>query len=164
MTKVFDFVVIDGGNHLGDASLSALQMADQVFLVCNQCLPCLANTVKLIKSFKEIGYPEKDRIKVILNRCTTSSSITLRDAEEGIGQRVFWSVPHDGESTMAAINQGKVLSRIARGSSVTKAIRGLAASLAEEGEPVQAKSRWSLPRLWQSRKAIGDELSISVRS
>ena len=39
MTKVFDFIVIDGGNSLGDPSLSALQMADQVFLVCDQCLP-----------------------------------------------------------------------------------------------------------------------------
>jgi pilus assembly protein CpaE len=159
MTKVFDFIVIDGGNPFGDPSLSALQMADQVFLVCDQVLPCLANAVKLIESFQAIGYPEKARIKVIVNRYKTSSYISLKDAEEGIGQPVFWTVPKDCESTMAAINQGKVLSQIARRSSVTKSVRGLAATLVGDtgGEPVQAKNRWSLPKLWQSRKAIRDE-------
>ena len=159
MTKVFDFIVVDGGNPRGDPSLSALQMADQVFLVCDQCLPSLANAFKLTKSFQEIGYPEKDRIKVIVNRYTASSCISMKNVEEGIGQRVFWTIPDDCESTMAAINEGKVLSQMARRSSVTKAIRGLAATLVGEegGEPVQAKNRWSLPKLWQSRKATRDE-------
>jgi Flp pilus assembly CpaE family ATPase len=134
-------------------------MADQVFLVCNQCLPGLSNAVKLKESFLELGYPEKARIKVIVNRYMASSCISLKSVEEGIGQRVFWTVPNDCESTMAAINEGQVLSQIARRSSVTKAIRGLAATLVGEagGEPVQAKNRWSLPKLWQSRKAIMDE-------
>jgi pilus assembly protein CpaE len=159
MTKVFDFVVIDGGNSLGDPSLSALQMADQVFLVCNQCLPGLANANKLMKSFQEIGYPEKARIKIILNSYMAGSCISVKNAEEGIGQPVFWTIPHDCESTMAAINEGKVLSEIARRSSVTKAVRALATTLVREagGEPVQAKNRWSLPKLWQSKKAIRDE-------
>ena len=30
------------------------------------------------------------------------------------------------------------------------------------GEPVQAKNRWSLPKLWQSRKAIGDENPLAT--
>lgn len=159
MTKVFDFIVIDGGNPLDDPSLSALQTADQVFLVCSQCLPGLANANKLIESFQKIGYPEKARIKVIVNRYTAGSCISVKNTEEGIGQRVFWTVPDDCESTTAAINEGQVLSQIARRSSVTKAIRGLAATLMGEegGEPVQAKNRWSLPRLWQSRKATRDE-------
>ena len=154
MTKVFDFIVIDGGNPLDDPALSALQMADQVFLVCNQCLPGLANANKLIKSFQKIGYPEKARIKVIVNRYMANSCISAKDAEEAIGHPVFWSVPDDCESTMAAINEGKVLSQIARRSSVTKAIKGLAATLVGEagGEPVQAKNRWSLPKLWHSRR------------
>jgi pilus assembly protein CpaE len=165
MTKVFDFVVIDGGNTLGDPSLSALQMADQVFLVCNQCLPGLANANKLMKSFQQIGYPEKARVKVIVNRYKASAGISAKNAEEGIGQPVFWTIPSDSESTMAAINEGKVLSQIVRRSSVTKAIRGLAGTLVVEeagGEPVQAKNRWSLPKLWQSRKAIGDENPLAT--
>jgi Flp pilus assembly CpaE family ATPase len=134
-------------------------MADQVFLVCNHCLPGLANAKNLMKSFQEIGYPEKARIKIIVNRYMAGSCISVKNAEEGIGQPVFWTIPDDCESTMAAINEGKVLSEIAQRSSVTKAIRGLAATLVREagGEPVQAKNRWSLPKLWQSRKAIRDE-------
>jgi pilus assembly protein CpaE len=159
MTKVFDFIVIDGGNPLRDPSLSALQMADHVFLVCNQCLPGLANASMMMKSFQQIGYPEKARVKVIVNRYKASSCISVKNAEEGIGQPVFWTIPNDSESTMAAINEGKVLSQIARRSSVTKAIKGLAATLVGEagGKPVQAKNRWSLPRLWPSRKPIRDE-------
>jgi pilus assembly protein CpaE len=159
MTKVFDFIVIDGGNPLGDPSLSAMQVADQVLLVCSQSLPCLANTFKLMESFQRIGYPENTRIKVIVNRYLANASISLKSAEESIGQRVFWTVPEDGKSTTAAITQGKVLSQAARRSSVTKAMRKLAATLVEEGaeEPVQAKNRWRLPKLWQSRKAVRDE-------
>ena len=159
MTKVFDFVVIDGGNPLGDPSLSALRVADQVFLVCTQCLPALSNANQLMRSFQKIGYPEQDRIKVIVNRYVAGSLIPVKSVEEGIGKRVFWTVPNDSESTMAAMNEGKVLSQIARRSSATKAIRGLAATLVGEagGEPVQAKNRWSLPKLWQSRRAIRGE-------
>ena len=75
------------------------------------------------------------------------SCISVKNAEEGIGQPVFWTIPHDCQSTMATINEGKVLSEIARRSSVAKAIRALAATLVREAgaEPVQAKSRWSLP-------------------
>lgn len=159
MTKVFDFIVIDGGDPLDDPALSALQMADQVFVVCNQCLPGLANANKLMRSFQELGYPEKARINVIVNRYMANACISARDAEEAIGHPVFWTVPDDSESTMAAINEGKVLSQIARRSSVTKAVKGLAGTLVGEagGEPVQAKNRWSLPKLWHSRRAIRDE-------
>ena len=159
MTKVFDFVVIDGGNPLGDPSLSALRVADQVFIVCSQCLPGLANTKQLMRSFQKIGYPERDRIKVIVNRYVANSCIPAKSVEEAIGQEVFWTVPDDSDSTMAAMNEGKVLSQVARRSSANKAIRRLAASLAgeAEGEPVKAKNRWSLPKLWPSRKAVRDE-------
>jgi pilus assembly protein CpaE len=111
-----------------------------------------------MKSFQEIGYPEKARVKVIVNRYKANSCISVKNAEEGIGQPVFWTIPDDYASTTEAINEGKVLSQIARRSPVTKAIRGLAATLVgEEGEPVQAKNRWSLPKLWPSRKVTRDE-------
>ena len=85
--------------------------------------------------------------------------ISVKNAEEGIGQPIFWTIPNDCESTTAAINEGKVLSQVARRSSVTKAIRRLATTLVGElgGNPIQTRNRWSLPRLWPSRKPIRDE-------
>lgn len=151
MKTMFDFLIIDGGHPLGDLSLTTLQMSDRVLLVSILSLPCLANTNKLSESFQELGYPEKSRIKVIINRYLKNSEISLKNAEQSIRQSIFWTIPNDYRTTMAAINQGKVLSQIASGASVTKNLRSLAALLVE-GESPGAKKRWSILRPWQSKK------------
>ena len=143
MRQLFDVVIIDGGQSLNDAALKGMQMSDAVLLVSTLSLPCLSNTNKLLRSFTDLGYIQKERIKVILNRYMKKNEIALEDAEAGIGQSVFFSIPNDYKTTMAAINSGKPLSELAPQSPIAGSIIELAEKLIPT-EPGETKKRWSL--------------------
>jgi pilus assembly protein CpaE len=141
MQKMFDFVLIDGGQSLDATSLRILKMSDSVLLVSTLSLPCLTNTNRLLKSFYALGYPSRERIRVIINRYLPTSEISLKDAEAGIDRKIFWTIPNDYRTTMSAINQGKPLCQLSPKTAITKSIRGLASALIK-GEEKKEKKGW----------------------
>ena len=112
-------------------------------LVTISSLPCLSNTNRLTKSLGDYNFIKKDRIKVVLNRYMKKSEISLQDAEEGIDQKMFWVIPNDYPTTMAAINNGKPLAQIAPRSAIAKTFAELAEQLGPEEEAIE-KKRWRL--------------------
>lgn len=145
MQRMFDFVVIDGGPSLDETSLKLLQMSDIVLVISNLSLPCLSNTNKLLNSFYDLGYPSKERIKVIINRHLRNSEVSLKDAEVGIDRKIFWTIPNDYGTTLSAINQGKPLSQLASKAGITKSLRALAGALTTTEEK-QVKKGWKFLR------------------
>jgi pilus assembly protein CpaE len=143
MRQLFDVVIIDGGQSLNDAALKGMQMSDEVLLISTLSLPCLSNTSKLLRSFTDLGYIKKECIKVILNRYMKKNEIALEEAEAGIGQQVFFSIPNDYKTTMAAINSGKPLSELAPQSPIAGSIIELSQKLIAP-ETGETKKRWSL--------------------
>jgi len=143
MRQIFDVVIIDGGQSLNDAALKGMQMSDEVLLVSTLSLPCLSNSSKLLRSLSDLGYIKRERIKVVLNRYMKNSEITLEDAEAGIGQAIFFSIPNDYKTTMAAINSGKPLPELAPQSPIAGSILELSQKLIPL-EYKETKKRWSL--------------------
>jgi pilus assembly protein CpaE len=130
MRTMFDYVIIDGGQAMDDISKTILRSADKVLLVAGLSLPCLINVKKLVKIFRELGYPPEPSVEVVINRFDKRSVITLREAEQSTGKKAFWAVPNDFNATMSAINQGKPLSVVEPGAEVTDSIAQMAAALA----------------------------------
>ncbi len=143
MKTMFDFIIIDGGQSLNSTALKMIELSDQLMLVTISSLPCLSNTNRLTKSLGDYNFTKKDRIKVILNRYMKKSEISLEDAEEGIGQKMFGAIPNDYPTTMAAINNGKPLTEIAPRSAIARTFVELAEKLAPE-EGANEKKRWRL--------------------
>jgi len=129
MRDVFDFIVIDGGNSLDDISLKILEMSDTVLLIAILSLPCLTNLKRLLWTFQKLGYPQKENTKVIISRYDKKSLISLKEAEQSLGQKIAWLVPNDYIHTMSAINQGKSLSFVAHGAEITKNLKDFASSI-----------------------------------
>ena len=145
MRSVFDYIVIDGGQALDDISLKILEMSDIVLLVAILSLPCLTNVKRLLWIFQKLGYPQKEDIKIIVNRHHKKKAvISLKEAEESINQKVFWFVPNDYPTTMSAINQGKTLLTVAPGAEVSKNLKELASRFIPKEEGEKGKGRfWS---------------------
>lgn len=160
MRGMFDFVVIDGGQSLGEISLKILEISDTVLLVSVLSLPCLSNTDKLLKSLDDLGYPVKKKIKIVINRHLKNSEISLKDAEDAIGKKIFWTVPNDYKTTLSAINQGKVLSQIAAKAAITQNLRDLADAVNGGGKVVK-KGQGSFLKGWQLIK--GKKMMQSVK-
>ena len=120
MRSMFDYVVVDAGQSMGDSNLRTIQHSDEVLLVSLLNMPCLSNTNRLMKSLTELGYVSKDQLKVIINRDLKKNDVTVKDAESGIGKEIFCVIPNDYRTTMAAINQGKPIQLVAPKSPIAK--------------------------------------------
>jgi len=143
MKRMFDHVLIDTGQSTNDTSLRVVELSDTLLLVTILSLPCLANTNRLIKSFRDLGYVNNDRIKIVLNRYTKNNDISLKDAEASIKKNLFWILPNDFNTTMAAINNGKPLMKVASRAAITKSFEEMAKAL----QPFKFKSedkKWGL--------------------
>jgi pilus assembly protein CpaE len=143
MKRMFDYVLIDTGQSTNDTSLRVVELSDTLLLVTILSLPCLANTNRLIKSFLDLGYAEDDRIKIILNRYTKNSDLSVKDAEAGIKRELFWVIPNDFNTTMSAINKGKPLAQIASRAAITKSFEDLARAL-QPTEPQPEERKWRI--------------------
>ena len=134
MQKVFDFVIIDGGQSLDDISLKILELSDTVLLISILSPPCLLNTKKLLKTFHDLGFPLDINIKILINRYLKKSNISISDAEFLIEKDIFWTIPNDYQTTITAINEEKPLVQFAPRKAVAKNFRKLANKLALESE------------------------------
>ena len=143
MKHMFDYVVIDCGQSTDETALKILQISDEVLLVSVLSLPCLANANKLLRSFVDFGYMPKERIKVVLNRYMKKNEISLQDAKKGIGHDLFWTIPNDYRTTMAAINSGKPLSKIAPRSTIVKSFKDMIEIMFPR-EKDESKKKWGV--------------------
>lgn len=143
MRRMFDIIIIDGVQSLSEAALQSLQMSDDVLLVTTLSLQCLSNTNRLLRSLTNMGFVNKERIKVVVNRYTKKNDITIQDAEAGIDQPIFWQIPNDYKTTMAAINTGKPLFEAAPNASILQSLVDLSEKLVPSA-PERIKKRWSL--------------------
>ena len=140
MRTVFDFIIVDAGQASDEVTMKILELSDEVLLVSILSLPCLSNVNRLLRLFYDLGYPQEDKLKIVVNRYAKAGEVSLKDAEKSIDRRIFWTIPNDYKTTMSAINQGKVLSDIDPGAQVTKSIKDLAAALTQK-EKERKKTR-----------------------
>ncbi len=143
MKQIFDYVIIDCGQSTNDTALKTFGLSAHLLLITTPSLPCLANANKLLRSVVDLGFVEKTRTKIILNRYTRRGDISAQDARAGLGQEIFWMIPNDYITTMAAINQGRPLSMVAPKSKIARNFDELAGTLMSAGSKT-IKKGWRL--------------------
>lgn len=129
MQPIFDYIVIDCGQSTNDTALKTFELSTHLLLIATASLPCLANANKLLRSVVNLGFVQQERIKIVLNRYTKKGDISAEDARAGLGQPIFWMIPNDYNTTMAAINQGRPLSMVAPKSKIARNFDELAGAL-----------------------------------
>lgn len=144
MKATFTHVVLDLSKGYSPIDIVALEMATHVLLVTQLDLPCLRNVVRLMMSFKEMK-GLADRVKVVINRVgLEAGQITLKKAQETIGKEIFWQLPNDYRSMIAARNNGVPLAEQAPKAAITQSITEMAEALTRdergEGEAAGKKS------------------------
>lgn len=129
LKATFTHLVIDVSKAFNQLDLLALEMANHILLVTQLELASLRNVVRLLSSFKQTeGLAQK--VKIIVNRVGLDSGhISLKKAQETIGQEFYWQIPNDYRTMIEARNNGVPLIELAPRAQVTQAIVALAESL-----------------------------------
>jgi pilus assembly protein CpaE len=146
MRRMFDYIIVDGGQSLGNISLRILELADTVLLVSVLNLPCLSNANKLLSQFRDLGFPTDDNIKVVVNRHLKKADISIKDAETSLEKEIFWTVPNDYQTAVTALNRGKALAQFAPRQDITNNFRRLAVKMGPEPEKKEKKGWGFLSR------------------
>jgi pilus assembly protein CpaE len=131
---IFDFVIIDGGQSLGNVSKYIVGMSEKVLLITIPSLPGIINLKKMADAFVDLGYP-RDDVMVVLNRYNQKSGISIAEVKEMTKKDIQWTIPNDYRNTMSAINAGEPLTTMALNAEVTRKLIELAWSLGGKGEP-----------------------------
>jgi len=148
MRQIFDTVVIDLGMYLDEITLKVMDISDAIVLVCVQNLPCLANVRRFLDNIRQAEAGLDEKLKIVVNRHLRDSDLVVEDMEKALSLPVFWQVPNDYPTTLAAINQGKTLLETAPKAPVTRSLAELARALAPPvPEPERKKGLFGLKRL-----------------
>jgi pilus assembly protein CpaE len=128
----YTHLVLDLSKSFLPTDLMALRMADQILLVAQLELGSLRNVVRLNHLLTNTEEQLGERVRVLVNRVgaeAVEEGISLKKAEEVIGRPIFWQIPNDAKSVIAARVSGQPLVKHNPKSKVQQNIQGLAQAL-----------------------------------
>jgi pilus assembly protein CpaE len=120
-----DFVVTDLPRYVDAISTTVLERSDRVLLVVQQTLAHINGAAKLLHVLgSELGV-SRDCIDVVVNRFDKNSVIELEDVRKTLRVENVHLIPNQFKLVAECIDTGKLVSEVAKGSAVAKALRDL---------------------------------------
>ena len=130
LRQSFDFVVVDTRKEVDRIVSIALDSADLILFVTEMDVPSLRSATKALELFERMGVQQK-KIRLVLNRHIKSKLINLEAVEKTLGVKVFWALPNDYPTAIAALNQGLTIHETDPKSELAKSYRGMATAVLE---------------------------------
>ncbi|MGD8628962.1 MAG: AAA family ATPase [bacterium] len=153
LRSMFDFVVIDTTNVLGELALRALDESEMILAVLTDDLAAIYNARQCLDIFDRMGYGE-DKVRLVMNRGYSNRGISSQDVEKSIDYPVFWKIPNEKYPTvLSSLNQGIPISLFKPHSKLSGSFRDLANHLnsefyPEEGRPAPKRKKGLAKRLF----------------
>jgi pilus assembly protein CpaE len=120
----FDYIFVDLPNSFDERTLAMLDMADTILTVLLNELTSLKNMRLFLEVADLLGYP-KDKVKLLLNRATAPSLVTVGAIAENLHRQVEAQVCDEPRTVIRSVNDGVPFVIAAPESKVTKDIQGL---------------------------------------
>jgi pilus assembly protein CpaE len=90
----YDVVIIDTAPFFYGPMLATLDETDQLLLLCNPDVPTLKNVRLTLQTLEMLSFPN-DRLRVVLNRASSSAGIDTSDVEAALGRAIDIILPLD---------------------------------------------------------------------
>jgi pilus assembly protein CpaE len=130
LVQAFNCVVIDTPKEFDETTFLALDKAHLILLVTEMDVPSLKSAHRALELFDRMGIYQK-KIRLVLNRHVKSKYMSLESVEQTLGVKVFWTLPNDYPTAIAALNQGLPILETEAKSEIAKSYWGLADVVAE---------------------------------
>ncbi len=128
LRTMYDYVIVDVENRLGDLTLSVLDHADAIYLVMTADLSCLKNVRLMLETLGRIGYEDR-KVKLLLNRSNAFTGISIQ-AAEGVLKRTFeHKITNEYRVAVSAQNSGSPFAFTKSDSLLGREIAALAESI-----------------------------------
>ena len=146
----FDFIVVDTGNDTNDATLMAMERADEVFLVATQDVTCAHCLELFLQSLQSIGFNMK-KVRLIINNVMSAkdTGIAVAELKESFPYPCWAIIRHDA-GIIRSNNFGKPIVFSAN-HDMTKQLRAIVSRLNSSDVQELSQSRGGFRRLFQKR-------------
>ncbi len=130
LKETFSYIVVDTDANFDGKTITALDNSDLLFLVTIVNLPALRNCQRCLDLFEKLGY-DNDKVQILINRYMENDEIKAEDVEKLLNKQVYWKIPNNYFTLMAAINKGVLVSEINSTSNVAVSFRELAMNISD---------------------------------
>jgi pilus assembly protein CpaE len=151
LKRQYDYVVIDTSKSLAPPALAAMKPADQLYLVTNLDLCSLRNFKRCTPILRALDAQPADRLRLIVNRYTKDSLVSLAEMEATVGLPTYARLPNDFQSVIESLSTGKPLV-LGSNSRYAKSLEDLAARIAGRNG-AEARPRNVFSRLFGGAEA-----------
>ena len=135
----FDYVVIDCGHVLDLTTKKALELATWIMVTSSLMVPVVHRTKRILELLRGSGF-SASKIRLVINRYVSAEQDVLKETEDILKQKTFWSIPNDYPSSSQSVNSGKSIIEGAPRSSIAKSFKDLAATFEEQPATASKKS------------------------
>lgn len=135
LSRMFDYVVVDGPGFFTDQILAALDDSDETVLVGSLDVPSIKNLKLALQTLGSLGIP-RERIHVVLNRADSHVGLHVPEVEKSLGTKIDIAIPSSRDVPLS-VNQGTPIAASRPKSAVTRSIEQLA-DLIRTGEGAPA--------------------------
>lgn len=146
----YNYVLVDCGGRLDEATLTACSVADQIFLICTPDVPAVKNAWRRLQLMDRLGIG-RDAVRLIVNKWDRTSELSQKDIETNLGIQVAATVTYEPDNCRKAINAGRLLRDIDKRSPALQDISDAVTLITEHATRVEKKPQSSgfLSRLFK---------------
>lgn len=130
LKDTFSYIVVDTSSNFDSKTITALDTSDLLFLVTTVNLPALRNCQRCMDLFEKLGYDD-EKVQILINRYMENDEIKIEDVEKLLNKQVYWRIPNNYFTVMAAINKGVLVSEINPDSNLAVNYRELAMNVSD---------------------------------
>jgi len=105
LQQVFPNIVIDGGNHLDDNTVTYMDSSDRILLVLTPDLASMRDARQFMEISVGLSYP-KEKTLLILNLAGRKADVKLDEIENILKKKIFGKIPADENLALSCINEG----------------------------------------------------------
>lgn len=145
LTTQYQHVIVDSPHQIDALNATVFGMARSVLLVLEQSVLHVKNSARLLSILtKELALPQ-ERIRVILNRYSKRSAVTLEDVQRALGLANVVTVPNYFELSLDSIDTGMPLFDVDKDTALVRSLRDLQAHLNGVTRPARTGLLGRLP-------------------
>jgi CRP-like cAMP-binding protein len=126
LRRHFVYVIVDMGRSFSEANLAAIEVADNILVVCTPDRVGIRAVSETQRIFRELLRLPGDPLQYVLNHPSPYTSMTPEEVEQALQMRFVGSIPFGGDAPARAALEGRPLVTRWPSSAVSKSIQTMA--------------------------------------
>jgi pilus assembly protein CpaE len=146
MRQLFDYVIVDCGDHVDENAVAAWERSEHLFYVLNQTIAAARCAWRFIDLFERLGLTTLEP-RFILNRYSPSHPLTDKAIESTLAKPIYAKIPADVRTFENIEMKAQDLFEVAANSPVAQAVLELAAQVMPRTELAAPREAGFMSRL-----------------